>query len=135
MKIPHYETFKRNGKIWGRLLSDHKYKTPITGFDVVIESRQGARLKPSGILHIYAMSEWDFGSGAIDTPAMVYASLAHDVFCEMTDKGILPWECRFEADKYFWTCLSEGGAIVSRFWRVPAVMLYSQLFARWRREK
>lgn len=133
---PHIETFKRGGTTWGRLLEDFTYKTPITGYDKEIKLRNfHCKLTKDGTLKVFCLSEWDFGSFAIDTPAMVYASLAHDAFCHMTNWLLLPWEVRFQADKYFWQCLTEAGATTSRWWRVPGVMLYSQFVARWKDRK
>lgn len=130
----HYELIRRGR--WGRLLSDYAKMTPIKGHDVVYNDGEfRCRLEPSGRLTAYRISEWDFGTRAINTPAMVEASVSHDAFCKMTDAGILPWSVRFEADKFLWTDLGNGGATISRFWRVPLVMLYSQTIARWRRKK
>jgi hypothetical protein len=129
--MPHYELV--NGKR-GKLLSDYIFSTPITGYRVRLQTKtERADLFPDGRLVIYAPTEWDFGSGpAVNTPAMVYASLAHDIFCVMTNLRLLPWSCRGAADKYFWSCLTEAGAATSRWWRAPGVMLYSQLVARWK---
>ena len=53
---------------------------------------------------------WDFGSGpAIDTPDMVYASLAHDAFYELMQKDLLPWDCRKAVDRYFKRLLKQAG--------------------------
>lgn len=135
--MPHFERFKRNGRWWGRLLSDYTYHTPITGYAATLSTDHYAcSLLPDGTLIVRALTQWDYGSGpVVQSGPMIYASLAHDMFCHMTDKGILPWSVRHEADKYFWDCLGESGATISRLWRTPAVMLYSQLVARWRREK
>lgn len=133
--IPHIETFKRNGRTWARLLQNYAYQTPITGHHKTLNGFISAILSADGLLKIERMSEWDLGTGAVDTPAMVYASLPHDIFCEMTSKGMLPWSVRHQADKYFWQCLTGAGATISRFWRTPLVMLNSQLVARWGRKK
>ena len=134
IQMPHYELFKRNGKRWARLLSNKTYRTPITGHLVHFNNGHfRCSMFADGLLTVYAMTEWDLGTMAIDDPAMVYASLPHDAGCYMTDAGVLPWSCRMKFDKYLWTCLSEAGAKVSRFWRTPIVMLNSQLIARWGR--
>jgi hypothetical protein len=65
----------------------------------------------------------------------VFASLAHDLFCYMTDMGLLPWKERHNADIYFGKLLDKAGAGWSRLWRLPSVMLYSQTIARWRAKK
>lgn len=122
----------KGGK-YGRITKDITYKTAITGYRVPFDlNAMRGNLYPSGKLVVYCGSEWDFGTFAIDTPAMVIASLEHDVFCNLTNFRLLPWECRMQADKNFWNRLTEHGATISRFWRVPGVMLYSQLVARWK---
>lgn len=127
----NYETF--NGGRNGRLLSDKVFTESVTGYRLDY-SGGGMRcsLYPSGTLVVYAGSEWDFGSWAVDTPAMVVASLEHDVFCVLTNARVLPWSVRARGDKQFWNRLTEQGATVSRLWRVPGVMVYSQLVARWK---
>jgi hypothetical protein len=134
IQMPHYELFKKNGKTWGRLLAGYSYDTPITGYAVTLNTpTYGCRLTPDGRLYIKAVSEWDFGSGpSVQTPPMVYASLAHDMFCHLTNRRLIPFSERKAADLYFWTCLGEAGATVSRLWRLPAVFGYSQLVARWK---
>jgi hypothetical protein len=135
MKTPHYQLIRR-GK-WGRLLATHVYFTPIKGYSAFIDDvKIKCRLFDNGMLEVYADTEWDFASGpTVNTPAMVTASLAHDMFCHFTDRGLLPWEVRHKADKYFGSLLKEAGAKWSRFWRVPAVVMYSQTIARLKRTK
>jgi hypothetical protein len=126
----------RNGKA-GRLLHGADYMTPITGHKAVIQDFVdgfwvSARLCHDGRLVCKAGTEWDFGTMAADTPPMVRASLAHDMLCHMTNMRLIPWECRHQADKYLNAVLKQFGASYSRFWRVPGVVLYSQLLARWK---
>ena len=126
----HYANIK-GGKA-GLLLSDITYKTAIIGRRVSFD-RDSLRcdLFMDGRLVVYADSEWDFGTFAVDTPAMVYASLEHDAICSMVNARVLPWSCRAIGDKGLWTTLTSQGGTLSRWWRVPAVMVYSQLVARW----
>ena len=126
-----YELIKGGCK--GLLTQDITYKTSIIGRRVSFD-RDSMRcdLHIDGRLVVYSGSEWDFGTFAIDTPAMVYASLEHDAICNMTNARLLPWRYRMEGDKGLWNTLTAQGATVSRFWRVPAVMAYSQLIARWK---
>ena len=134
MKTPHYQLIRR-GK-WGRMLENHVYFTPIKGHTARInEPRLKCRLFENGMLEVYADTEWDFGTHALNTPAMVIASLAHDMFCHFTDRGLLPWEVRHKADKYFGKLLKQAGAGWSRLWRIPVVVFYSQAIARWKRTK
>lgn len=131
LRVPHYELIRDNK--WGRLLEKFVYFTPIKGYDVKVNhARISFRLFENGMLEVYPDTEWDFGTGAVDTPAMVLASLAHDMFCYMTNNGLLPWKERHNADKYFGKLLDKAGAGLSRLWRIPLVMLNSQTIARWR---
>jgi len=92
---------------WGELREDAVYETLITGHDC--DSRFLA-LDASGQLSIHLGYRWDFGSGpAVDTPDMVYASLAHDAFYELMVSGRLPWSERKKVDKYFRKLLEEAG--------------------------
>jgi len=117
----------------GKLNADQLFTNSIAGYDVSYSGNgMRCRLLPSGDLVVYAGSVWDFGSWAVDTPAMVIASLEHDAFCHMTNARLLPWSVRAKADANFFRRLGENGATVSRWWRTPGVMLYSQLVARWR---
>lgn len=117
------------------------FQTPIEGYHTTGRSDLLCRLYEDGTLAVEKGFKWDFGSGAIDTPAMVYASLAHDALCRITNHRLVPWSVRAEADKYFRQLLKryqpEGGihgAIgwFSRWYRWAGVSLYSQLIARWR---
>ena len=131
MRGIHYENIK--GGDAGRLLSDITYQTAILGRRVSFDrDRLRCDLFMDGRLVVHESSEWDFGTFAVDTPAMVYASLEHDAICSMTNARALPWECRAIGDKGFWRRLTNQGATLSRWWRVPVVMGYSQLFARWK---
>ena len=127
----HYAIIKGGRK--ALLLSDIVYKTAIIGRRVSF-ARGGLRcdLYIDGRLVVYAGSTWDFGTFALDDPAMVYASLEHDAICAMVNARVLPWYCRAIGDKGMWGTLTSQGATLSRWWRVPAVMIYSQLVARWK---
>lgn len=117
----------------GRLNEPEVFMGSITGYRVTFSNGVlSFDLYPDGTLIVDKGSIWDFGSFAIDTPAMVIASLEHDAFCEMTNHRVLPWSVRMEADKRFFARLGENGATVSRWWRTLGVMTYSQTVARWR---
>lgn len=119
-----------------RTINDEQYETPIKGYSLIWGNGEfRCRLYEDGRLLIYAGSVWDLGTGAIDTPAMIYASLPHDAFCLMTNSGVLPWECRMMADKYFKQCLKDAGAGWTALWRFPLVVLNSQTIARMKRGK
>ena len=117
----------------GRLLADEVFEGFLRGYRVDFDDGDmRCALLDCGDLVVYAGTVWDFGTGALDTPAMVIASLEHDAYCKMTNARKLPWSVRLKADKNFFKRLGENGAKVSRFWRAGGVMIYSQLFARWK---
>ena len=117
---------------WGKLNEPLEFDTPIKGY---VARMPYVILQEDGKLILEAGFSWDFGSGpAIDTPAMVIASAAHDAFCVMTDAGVLPWECRKVSDKYFRDLLkSNGTGWARRWWCWLGVRSYSKTFARWNR--
>ena len=136
-----------NGLTAGKLRADHFVMTPITGFDAHYKSDTfQCWLYPQGLLRIKSGSEWDFGTGALDTPSMVISSLPHDAFCLLTDAGKLPWSVRRRADNFLAAQLLRYGARGGRFgwrtaltfvstcWRWAIVNLNSQLNARRRRQ-
>lgn len=107
---PSYEWYKSE-KV-ARLTEYVQYETPVKG--EVARFRE-AVLDTEGILHIQPGFIWDFGSGpAIDTPDMVYGSLAHDAFYNMMDAGQLSWDYRKTVDQYFRELLKNFGM---SFWR------------------
>jgi len=130
------------GKRWGRLLSDVYAATDITGYEALLP-RKGryARLEPNGLLTVRHGFEWDFGSGPVaQTPAMLRASLIHDVLCDMTNARLVPWSVRRKADALFRRQLKDYSPdrhLLNPFryhywWRWAAVASYSQLIARWK---
>lgn len=112
------------------------FSTPIVGHDVFMKDI-ACYLASSGRLTLDAGFMWDFGSGpAIDTPAMVVASAAHDALCIMTDTGKLPWGCRAKADAYFRELLKQNGvSFARRWWCWAGVRSYSKCVAYWKREQ
>jgi hypothetical protein len=115
----------------GRLTASMVFHTPITGYTALDGH---AFLTPDGVLSADIGYEWDFASGpAIDTPAMVRASIAHDIFCSMTNKRLIPWECRAKSDRYFADLLKHYKVgKVRRLYSWMAVSAYSQLIAKWK---
>jgi hypothetical protein len=129
----------RNNK-WGRLKQDVLVETGITGHDVgVMRLGLYCHLQPDGMLWIGTGTEWDFGTFAIDTPSMVRASLVHDVFCILTDEGLLPWAVRKQADQLFRQHLIKYGPKLPvynplRYWhnvRYIGVRANSKTLAYW----
>ena len=91
----------------GRLDEEYIFECPIYGLLVNIPN---ARLGQSGELKIQKGYEWDFGSGpAVDTPAVVYASLGHDVLYDMIGRELLQKKHRKTADVWFRDLLKRAG--------------------------
>lgn len=141
MKALNYKLVKDGSE--GRLLVSVTFATGIVSTGGEIEEYGSrCRLYPDGRLEVAQGFLWDFGSWAIDTPAMVRASLAHDALCRLTNRRAVPWEVRAEADAYFRKLLKEFGNrsgwlsklgnFVSRWWRWAGVRIYSSAIARWR---
>jgi hypothetical protein len=129
----HYELTHRGKR--GLLLQDVQYPTPIIGHAAQIdENGMRCQIERGGTLTVYSGFSWDFGSGpAIDTPSVVYASLAHDAFCHLTNRRLIPWTCRAIADRYYRELLKMNGtSLPRRWWQWAAVSIYSQGVARWR---
>lgn len=139
-----YRLIDNNTK--GELGENVTIKTPITGYHVEVdEPHLKFILWEDGTLDIDESTIWDFGSGpAINTPAMVRASLVHDMFCIMTNRGLIPWKERKHADNLFAKLLWRYGpkkalitpvlGVITGF-RWLGVSAYSQLIARWRDRK
>ncbi len=127
----HYRLIE-NGKR-GELLSQHVFETPVVGYEAEMP---GVSLLKSGTLIMDALLRWDFGTGAIDTPAVVEASLKHDAFCWLTDAGLIPWECREAADAdYRDTLKSLGVGFVRRWAHWLVVRGNSKFNAYWKRKR
>lgn len=125
----------------GRVVRPVAVSTGITGYKAELSGiDRTAVLYPDGRLFIAEGFVWDFGSGpAVQTPAMVRASLVHDVLCDMTNARLLPWSCRAKADRLFRQLLKEyaprrawyNPMRLHPWWRWAGVAAYSQLIARW----
>ncbi|MCA1800694.1 MAG: DUF1353 domain-containing protein [Actinobacteria bacterium] len=91
-----------------------------------------AALYTDGTLRIDSGFTWDFASGpAVNTPSMVYASLAHDALSRMTIAGVVPWSVRKQADQYFRDLLKQfGEGWLRRTYSYLAVRLYSTTVAK-----
>lgn len=107
----------------GVLDADFSFNTPIVGEAAVLLS--GVFLLKSGTLILRKGYKWDFGSGAIDTPAMVAASLAHDGFCDLIASGALHPRYQRAADRFFLTLMKRYGVpLPRRWWCYLAVRAY-----------
>lgn len=86
-----------------------------------------ATLHVNGLLEIQPGFRWDMGTGTLDDPPMMVASLAHDAIGRICDEDRrVPWWVRREGDRLFRVTLIEFGASPYRAWVLYAgVSLYS----------
>lgn len=99
------------------------FNTPVVGYSIGVPKIQ---LLHDGQLVISKGFVWDYASGAIDTPAMIYASLPHDAFWILRKQGKLPKKAFGVVDAYFRQCLEDAGEGWLRRWYAwSAVRLYS----------
>lgn len=106
----------------GELLDDFVWQTKLKNAAV---KTPYASLTEKGRLVVFTGYRWDFGSGpAIDDIAMVAASLVHDVLCDLTEAGELPWRYRKKGDKELVRVLRKYG---TPWWRC----LYVYAAVRW----
>lgn len=121
---------------WGTLGEGLLFETGILGYTAKLPEPHQSELSEVGTLMLHPGFTWDFGSYAIDTPAMVIASSAHDALCLMTDKGLLPWSVRARSDKLFREVLqAHGVGLFRRWWCWAGVRAYSKTIAYWKRKE
>lgn len=114
--LSEYPNYKADWKKRVGVLRDtFVCQTPITGRLAAIHK---VTLAKDGILWIREGYVWDFGSGpAIDTPEMIFASLAHDAFYDLMKAGQLPrGSTRKQVDDFFRLQLLQAGASPLRAW-------------------
>lgn len=135
---------------WGQLRDDCAIMTGITGFDVGLKqlTHDGMwvefRLFSNGLMLILKGTQWDYGSGpAVNTPEMIRASLPHDMFCHLTNLGLVPWSVRKQADLLFRDHIKEFTPPLKWWnpmrynytWRYAGVRVYSKTVAYHRRKE
>ncbi len=132
MSAIHYDLIDKGKR--GRLLGFLNFPmSPLVGYEVNDSFNLKLCLAKDGTLTLYPDFTWDFGSYAIDTPAMVQASAYHDAVCILTNMRVLPWHCRAVADRYFRELLGMNGVpFFRRWWCWIGVRCYSEFVARWR---
>ena len=132
MKSPRYDLLDSDR---ARITEEYVFKTTVKGYSAEWdEPGEQCELRSYGLLIIKPGFVYDFASGAIDTPDMVVASLAHDALCRLTDRGLIPWEARAKSDKYFRQLLKQLGTPFFRRWYAYlAVRAYSVTLAKKRR--
>ena len=104
MKMPRFDYDEKRHR--GTLTENFGWSTGIEGHGANTELMF---LDDRGHLVVRVGYRWDFGTGALDTPSMVAASLVHDVFCDLTNSGALPWSVRRKGDKLFKKMLKQYG--------------------------
>lgn len=103
-RMPQFQFY---GSQRAQLVAVARYHTPIKGY---VCAAPHVVLGSDGHLFISPGYIWDFGSGpAVDTPDMIYASLAHDAFYDLMQRDQLPWKERKAVDKYFRQLLKDAG--------------------------
>ena len=102
---PQYGVHWKTGV--GELIEDFTFHTAIDGASAQTEH---IVLRTDGFLKLRKGYVWDFGSGpAVDTPDMVYASLAHDAFYELMERDLISRKLRKRVDQYFRKLLKSAG--------------------------
>lgn len=131
-----------DGGTKGLLGEDLSFQTDILGYNLTLMREDGTRatLTPDGVMTALTPFRWDFGTYAVDTPAMVIASVEHDITCWLTNAGMLPWHYRAYADRMLRERLkqySPGEGVIQktfnfarRWWCWLGVSFNSQLIAR-----
>jgi len=111
-------SYTRVGRKKYRLDEGLTFYTPIKGYyrQIFEPNHHRCSIHEHGSLNIPAGFIWDMASGAIDTPDMAIASLAHDALCIMINRGCLPRKEQSTADAYFKQVLKEEGCGWVRRW-------------------
>lgn len=98
-------------------------QTGVTGFSAASE---WCRIDSDGLVTGSPGYEYDFATGAIDTVTMVVPSFAHDIICQLTDEGLIPWSARKKGDKAFRRLMRQYGVFFPRWlWCYLAVRVNS----------
>lgn len=106
-----------------RLSGSFAVPTGVTGYSVVTD---WCRIDLDGLVTGFAGYEYDFGTGSIDTVTMVVPTLAHDIICQLTNEGLIPWSARKKGDKAFRRLMRMYGVFFPRWlWCYLAVRVNS----------
>ena len=120
-----------NGKpalVRANLLKEQRYKSKIKPPNGIVFKFKGGRIEPDGTIVLDVGFEWDFATGAFNTPDIIRASAYHDFICNAVDVGALPIEYRRMGDDMFRDIAKEDGMpIWRRAWTHFAVVKYGQL--------
>lgn len=78
-----------------RMRSPHSVMTGIVGHHL---NTKYFTLYPTGLLMLLTGFRWDGGTNAVDDHAMIAASGPHDVICDLTVSGVIPYKWRKVGD-------------------------------------
>lgn len=107
LRVPPYELV--GGGARGRLEQDYVYSTSVWGHVVERFKSPYVQLLTGGTLTLRSGYTWDFGTFAVDDPAMTAASLVHDGLYQLIREGHIPKKWRKQADKELREALKRGG--------------------------
>jgi hypothetical protein len=123
--MPRFDLYKDGGILTQRFYINVSITDRFAAYD-------GATLHPRGELELSPGYFWDFGSGAIDTPAVVLASLVHDALINLINAGKLPASLRKKVDKEYLRLLKLGGVPwYRRYMQYYAIRGYVRFFKLW----
>lgn len=123
--MPRYDLYKNGGILTEDFITTTRIKGRTCTTDEI-------HLEPTGELWIREGKEWDFGTGAVDTPAVIMASLVHDILCELIQWGKLPTTLRKKIDKEYLRYLKLGGMPwYRRYWQYYAIRFYVKFVKPW----
>lgn len=109
----------------GILVRGYAVQTNVTGRWAI---NRYVELTKDGVLRIKKGYKWDFGTGAIDTPAVILASLIHDGLCDLIADTRLPKSYRRKVDKEYKRFLKIGGmGFLRRQWQYYLIRFYVRL--------
>ena len=109
------------------LKKEQRYKSKIKPPNEVYFKFTGGKIHADGTIILDDGFEWDFATGAFNTPDIIRASAYHDFICNAVDVGALPVEYRRMGDDMFRDIAKEDGMpIWRRAWTHFAVVKYGQ---------
>lgn len=122
MKIPERKPSYKNYREGGILTRPYVTTTNIIGAHA---ETLNILLKKSGELRLEEGYRWDYGTGAIDTSAVRYASLVHDALTDLIRLGELHKSYRKAIDKEYRRYLKLGGMWwPRRVWQFYGIRFY-----------
>jgi hypothetical protein len=122
MNIPYSRPSYKDYNGGGILTRRYSVMTNIIGAEA---ETHDIKLKKSGQLQLEDGFTWDYGTGAIDTKAVRYASLMHDALTDLIRQGELHRSYRKAIDKEYLRFLKEAGMwFPRRMWQYHWIRFY-----------